>query len=230
MLEGEYDFDYRSVPQVRGNSEIRHARARILGGCTSHNTMISFKPFARDLDEWVAPAPRAGTPTRFCPSSTGSRRGCSPCSPIIATRTSRTSSRRPTARSASRSSTTSTPRRSSTEPASSRSATTPRPASARARPSATCTRSWTPERTSRCCSRRAHLRIVFDDEGRASAVEVRRADGTRETVSARPRDRALGRRDRDAAPAAALGRRPGRRATGSSGSTSSATPRASAAT
>ena len=53
MLEGEYDFDYRSVPQVRGNSHIRHARAGILGGCTSHNTMISFKPLAHDLAEWV---------------------------------------------------------------------------------------------------------------------------------------------------------------------------------
>jgi choline dehydrogenase len=53
MLEGEYDFDYRSVPQSRGNSHIRHARSGILGGCTSHNTMISFKPLARDLAEWV---------------------------------------------------------------------------------------------------------------------------------------------------------------------------------
>ena len=32
MLEGDYDLDYRSVPQTRGNSEIRQARARILGG------------------------------------------------------------------------------------------------------------------------------------------------------------------------------------------------------
>ena len=27
MLEGEYDLDYRSVPQTRGNSGIRHRRA-----------------------------------------------------------------------------------------------------------------------------------------------------------------------------------------------------------
>ncbi|HEY1480618.1 MAG TPA: GMC family oxidoreductase N-terminal domain-containing protein [Gaiellales bacterium] len=52
MLEGEYDFDFHSVPQARGNSEIRHARSGILGGCTSHNTMISFKPLAQDLAEW----------------------------------------------------------------------------------------------------------------------------------------------------------------------------------
>ena len=30
MLESEYDFDYRSVPQQRGNSGIRQARMRIL--------------------------------------------------------------------------------------------------------------------------------------------------------------------------------------------------------
>jgi choline dehydrogenase-like flavoprotein len=54
MLEGEYDFDFHSVPQTRGNSHIRHARSGILGGCTSHNTMISFRPLAQDLAEWVA--------------------------------------------------------------------------------------------------------------------------------------------------------------------------------
>lgn len=31
MLEGEYDLDYRSVTQPRGNSNIRQARMRILG-------------------------------------------------------------------------------------------------------------------------------------------------------------------------------------------------------
>jgi choline dehydrogenase-like flavoprotein len=54
MLEGEYDRDYRSVEQERGNSDIRQSRARILGGCTSHNTMIAFKTPREDLDSWVA--------------------------------------------------------------------------------------------------------------------------------------------------------------------------------
>jgi choline dehydrogenase-like flavoprotein len=54
MMESEYDLDYPSVDQPRGNSHIRQARARILGGCSSHNTMIAFRPPARDLDEWVA--------------------------------------------------------------------------------------------------------------------------------------------------------------------------------
>lgn len=54
MLESEYDLDYRSVEQERGNSHIRQARARILGGCSSHNTMIAFRPPAEDLANWVA--------------------------------------------------------------------------------------------------------------------------------------------------------------------------------
>ncbi len=54
MLEGEYDADYRSVPQERGNSDIRMARLRILGGCSTANTMISWKPLRGDLDEWVS--------------------------------------------------------------------------------------------------------------------------------------------------------------------------------
>ena len=53
MLEGEYDLDYRSVPQPRGNSAIRQSRARILGGCATHNTMIMWRPPAADLAEWV---------------------------------------------------------------------------------------------------------------------------------------------------------------------------------
>lgn len=53
MLEGEYDLDYRSVPQERGNSAIRQARARILGGCSTANTMISWRPRRADLQEWV---------------------------------------------------------------------------------------------------------------------------------------------------------------------------------
>ena len=54
MLEGEYDLDYRSVEQERGNSHIRQSRAKILGGCASHNTMIAFKTPREDLETWVA--------------------------------------------------------------------------------------------------------------------------------------------------------------------------------
>jgi choline dehydrogenase-like flavoprotein len=53
MLEGEFDLDYRSVPQERGNSAIRQARLRILGGCSNGNTMISWRTLSADLEEWV---------------------------------------------------------------------------------------------------------------------------------------------------------------------------------
>jgi choline dehydrogenase-like flavoprotein len=54
MLESEYDLDYRSVPQQRGNSDIRQSRMRILGGCSTANTMITWRPLPADLDEWAA--------------------------------------------------------------------------------------------------------------------------------------------------------------------------------
>ncbi|WP_285734044.1 GMC oxidoreductase [Nocardiopsis sp. ATB16-24] len=54
VLEGELDYAYTTVEQPRGNSHILHSRARVLGGCSSHNTLISFRPFAEDLDDWVA--------------------------------------------------------------------------------------------------------------------------------------------------------------------------------
>jgi choline dehydrogenase-like flavoprotein len=54
MLEGEYDLDYRSKPNPRGNSGIRLARLRILGGCSTANTMIAWRPLRGDLDEWTA--------------------------------------------------------------------------------------------------------------------------------------------------------------------------------
>ncbi|WP_205706893.1 GMC oxidoreductase [Kineococcus vitellinus] len=53
LLESEYDLDYRSVPQERGNSSIHQTRMKLLGGCSSVNTMISWKPLASDLREWV---------------------------------------------------------------------------------------------------------------------------------------------------------------------------------
>jgi choline dehydrogenase-like flavoprotein len=35
-----------------GNSHIRHSRAKVLGGCSSHNTLISFRPFEYDCKLW----------------------------------------------------------------------------------------------------------------------------------------------------------------------------------
>ncbi|CAG9992942.1 unnamed protein product [Clonostachys byssicola] len=54
MLGGDMDYDYGTTEQPRGNSHIRHSRAKVLGGCSSHNTLISFRPFEYDCDRWVA--------------------------------------------------------------------------------------------------------------------------------------------------------------------------------
>lgn len=54
LLGGDLDYDYGTTEQPMGNSHIRHSRAKVLGGCSSHNTLISFRPFKRDMDAWVS--------------------------------------------------------------------------------------------------------------------------------------------------------------------------------
>ncbi|OQD78271.1 hypothetical protein PENDEC_c001G04962 [Penicillium decumbens] len=54
LLGGELDYDYGTILQPNGNSHIRHSRAKVLGGCSSHNTLISFRPFEYDCQNWVA--------------------------------------------------------------------------------------------------------------------------------------------------------------------------------
>jgi choline oxidase len=53
LLDSGYDWDYPIEPQERGNSFMRHARAKVLGGCSSHNSCIAFLPPAECLDDWV---------------------------------------------------------------------------------------------------------------------------------------------------------------------------------
>ncbi|KAF7965438.1 hypothetical protein HWV62_43515 [Athelia sp. TMB] len=53
LLGGPLDYQYTTTEQPRGNSHILHSRARVLGGCSSHNTLICFRPFPQDLDDWV---------------------------------------------------------------------------------------------------------------------------------------------------------------------------------
>lgn len=53
LLDSGYDWDYPIEPQERGNSFMRHARGKVLGGCSSHNSCIAFLPPAECLDEWV---------------------------------------------------------------------------------------------------------------------------------------------------------------------------------
>jgi choline oxidase len=54
LLDSGYDWDYLVEPQEKGNSFLRHARAKVLGGCSSHNSCIAFWPPAEGLDEWEA--------------------------------------------------------------------------------------------------------------------------------------------------------------------------------
>ncbi|PTR26656.1 choline oxidase [Rhodococcus sp. OK519] len=60
LLESGYDWDYLIEPQEKGNSFMRHARARVLGGCSSHNSCIAFWPPREDLDEWAGALGCAG--------------------------------------------------------------------------------------------------------------------------------------------------------------------------
>ncbi|MDQ6773623.1 MAG: GMC family oxidoreductase N-terminal domain-containing protein [Candidatus Dormibacteraeota bacterium] len=52
LLEGPLDYGYRTTLQPNGNSHIVHSRAQVLGGCSSHNTMIWFKAHPRDWSDW----------------------------------------------------------------------------------------------------------------------------------------------------------------------------------
>ncbi|ADG98918.1 glucose-methanol-choline oxidoreductase [Segniliparus rotundus DSM 44985] len=54
LLDSGYDWDYPVEPQEKGNSFLRHARAKVLGGCSSHNSCIAFWPPGEGLDEWAA--------------------------------------------------------------------------------------------------------------------------------------------------------------------------------
>ncbi|KAK8200080.1 hypothetical protein IWZ00DRAFT_431706 [Phyllosticta capitalensis] len=54
LLGGEFDYDYGTTEQPMGNSHIRHSRAKVLGGCSSHNTLISFRTFDYDMQRWQA--------------------------------------------------------------------------------------------------------------------------------------------------------------------------------
>jgi choline oxidase len=52
VMGSELDWDYSVTPQERGNRDIRVNRARVLGGCSSHNAAIAFKTPDVDLRTW----------------------------------------------------------------------------------------------------------------------------------------------------------------------------------
>jgi choline dehydrogenase-like flavoprotein len=53
LLDGPLDLGYTTTLQPRGNAHILHSRAAVLGGCSSHNTQIFFKPLPGDWQDWV---------------------------------------------------------------------------------------------------------------------------------------------------------------------------------
>jgi choline oxidase len=54
LLQSQYDYDYAIEPQERGNSDIRQSRARVLGGCGSHNVCQAWRAPEYDLRAWEA--------------------------------------------------------------------------------------------------------------------------------------------------------------------------------
>ncbi|WP_189060768.1 FAD-dependent oxidoreductase [Longimycelium tulufanense] len=73
LLESEYDYDYTIEPQERGNGNIRHARAKVLGGCSSHNSCIAFFTPERDLRQWVELGAAGWSPEEVAPAIAGVR-------------------------------------------------------------------------------------------------------------------------------------------------------------
>ncbi|KAA9164026.1 GMC family oxidoreductase [Amycolatopsis acidicola] len=53
MLGTELDYNYTIEPQPRGNSAIEPARAKVLGGCSSHNGGLFLRPHRDDFDQWA---------------------------------------------------------------------------------------------------------------------------------------------------------------------------------
>lgn len=68
LLGGELDWDYTIEPQPRGNSAIRHSRARVLGGCSSHNSCIAFIPPDGDFERWVEAGAQGWGPADVAPA------------------------------------------------------------------------------------------------------------------------------------------------------------------
>ena len=66
LLDSGYDWDYPVEPQERGNSFMRHARAKVLGGCSSHNSCIAFWPPAEASTSGRDGRRPGGAPPRCC--------------------------------------------------------------------------------------------------------------------------------------------------------------------
>lgn len=87
LLKYGYDWDYRVGPEAGGNSFMRHARAKVLGGCSSHNGFIAF---------WAPP--RTSTTGRHAAVRAGALSTCSRCTADWRTTTPRATTTAVTAR------------------------------------------------------------------------------------------------------------------------------------
>ena len=52
LLDSGYDWDYLVEPQEKGNSFLRHARAKVLGGCSAHNATVAMRARPSDIRDW----------------------------------------------------------------------------------------------------------------------------------------------------------------------------------
>ena len=165
---------------------MRHARAKVLGGCSSHNSCIAFLPPAECLDEWVTMGATGWSAAEILPltdaAATADGVCCATCRPKI-----RAGQRfwRPRRRSACRPSRSTAARPSATARAGSRS-TPPRTAPGCPARTPICIRSWSPRRNLEVRTGCWVSEILFDDAVAATGVRYQRPDLTGyDTVSAR---------------------------------------------
>eukprot|EP01087_Luapelamoeba_hula_P018373 TRINITY_DN5913_c0_g1_i2.p1 TRINITY_DN5913_c0_g1~~TRINITY_DN5913_c0_g1_i2.p1 ORF type:complete len:357 (-),score=51.52 TRINITY_DN5913_c0_g1_i2:528-1541(-) len=68
MLGSEYDWNYHVEPTGgRGNPKMLHSRAKVLGGCSSHNSVIAFLTPDADLRRWESEGAAGWSPAKCAP-------------------------------------------------------------------------------------------------------------------------------------------------------------------
>ncbi|WPP51995.1 GMC family oxidoreductase [Catalinimonas niigatensis] len=67
LLEGDLDYDFTIAPQKNGNSNMRHSRAKVMGGCSSHNSAIAFQAPGHDFEVWTKLGVENWTPQQVRP-------------------------------------------------------------------------------------------------------------------------------------------------------------------
>jgi choline oxidase len=67
LLEGDLDYDFTIATQATGNSRMRHSRAKVMGGCSSHNSAIAFQAPDYDFEVWTATGLNGWSPPEVRP-------------------------------------------------------------------------------------------------------------------------------------------------------------------